>query len=56
MSGAREAAKKGLKLGVAVLGHASWWFRWQTARHASREAAQLVPLPARAADAERRAA
>jgi hypothetical protein len=56
MSGAREAAKQGLGLGVAAVGHAGWWFRWQTNRHACREVGQLRPLPARAAEAERPAA
>ena len=56
MSVAREAAKKGLALSAAAVGHAGWWLRWQTDRHACREVAKLRPLPSRAADAERRAA
>jgi hypothetical protein len=56
MSGAREAAKKGLGLSVAAVEHARWWFRWQTDRHAYREVAGLRPQPVRTADAERRAA
>jgi hypothetical protein len=30
MSGAREAAIKGLGLGLAALLHAGWWLEWQT--------------------------
>jgi hypothetical protein len=56
MSDAREAAKKGLGLSVAAVGHARGWFRWQTDRHACREVARLGPPPLRTADAERRAA
>jgi hypothetical protein len=56
MSGAREAAKKGLGLSVAAVAHARWWFRWQTDRHAHREVAQLGLLPPRTGDAQRGAA
>ena len=56
MSGAREAAKKGLGLSVAAVGHAGWWFLWQTDRHAGREVAEVHPRPTRAPDAERPAA
>jgi hypothetical protein len=56
MDEAREAAKKGLNLGVAVLRHAGWWLRWQTDRHACREAVDLGLLRSTAAASEQRAA
>jgi hypothetical protein len=56
MNRARDAAEKWLALSVAAAGHAGWWLRWQTDRHACREVARLRPLPTRAAGAERRAA
>ena len=56
MSGPRDAAKKGLDLGLAAIRHTGWWLRWQTDRGAFREVTELGPLPARTADVERRAA
>jgi hypothetical protein len=44
MSGAREAAKKGLDVGVAAISHAAWWLRWQMDRQDCREVTELVPL------------
>jgi hypothetical protein len=56
MSGAREAAKKGLDLGLAAIRHTGWWLRWQTGRGACREVTELEPLPPRTADVDRSAA
>lgn len=56
MNRAREAAEKWVALSVAAAGHAGWWLRWHTDRHACREVAELRPLPTRAAEAERPAA
>jgi len=56
MSGARDAAKKGLELGVAAIRHTGWWLHWQTGGRAYREAAELAPLPRRTAAVERKAA
>ena len=56
MDEAREAAKKGLDLGVAALRHASWWLQWQTDRHACREAVDLSLLRSTATASERPAA
>ena len=56
MNDAREAAKKGLDLGVAVLRHASWWLQWQTDRHACREAVERTLLQPTAAASEQPAA
>lgn len=56
MSGTREAAKKGLRLGFGAVSHAGWWLRWQTGRPAWRAVTQLEPRPARTATAARRAA
>jgi hypothetical protein len=44
MSGAREAARKGLDLGVGAIRHAAWWLRWQMDRQDCREVTELVPL------------
>jgi hypothetical protein len=49
MSGMRDAARKGLDAGLSAVRHAGWWLRWQTDRHACREAAELelrLPRPA----------
>jgi hypothetical protein len=46
MSGVRDAANKGLGLGVAAIRHAGWWLRWQADRRGCREVAVLVPPPA----------
>jgi hypothetical protein len=56
MSDAREAAKKGLHLGLAAIRHTGWWLRWQTDGQACREVTELGPLPTRTADVERPAA
>jgi hypothetical protein len=53
MSGARDAATKGLHLGLAALRHTGWWLRWQTDRNACREVAELGVLPPRTARVER---
>jgi hypothetical protein len=37
MSGAREAAKKGLHFGLAFVRHTGWWLQWQTDRRTCRE-------------------
>ena len=56
MSGARDAGKKGLELGLAAIRHTGWWLQWQTNRHAFREVAELELLRPPAAAAERPAA
>jgi hypothetical protein len=56
MSGAREAVKKGLELGVAAIRHTGWWLHWQSGGRACRAAAELGPLPPRTPSVERRAA
>ena len=56
MSGPRDAAKKGLDVGLAAIRHAGWWLRWQTDRGSSREGTELGLLPARTARVERPAA
>lgn len=40
----------GLDLGMAAIRHSGWWLRWQTDRHACREAAVLAAPPADAAE------
>jgi hypothetical protein len=56
MTGAREAAKNGLHLGLAAIRHTGWWLRWQTDHRACREGTELGLLPPRTADVERPAA
>jgi hypothetical protein len=56
MSGAREAAKKGLEACLAAVGHTGWWLRWHTDRRAWREVQELGPRPPRTAGVERPAA
>ena len=56
MSGAREAATKGLEFGLAAIRHTGWWLHSQAGGRAYREVAELAPLPARTAPAERPAA
>ncbi|HEX6583880.1 MAG TPA: hypothetical protein VF056_09760 [Thermoleophilaceae bacterium] len=56
MSGAPEAAKKGLHLGLAAITHVGWWLQWQADGHASREVTELGQLPPRTVQAERPAA
>jgi hypothetical protein len=56
MSGARQAAKKGLHLGLAAIRHTGWWLRWQTDRRICREVTELGLLSPRTPDAERPAA
>jgi hypothetical protein len=53
MSGAREAATKGLHLGLATVRHAGWWLRWHTDGNASREITELGRLTPRTANAQR---
>jgi hypothetical protein len=56
MSDAREAARKGLELGIAAVNHAGWWLRWQTDHSACREVRELGFLAPPTADAEQPAA
>jgi hypothetical protein len=56
MDVAREAAKKGLDLGVSAIRHAGWWLQWQADRHACREVADLKLLHPTAAPSEQPAA
>jgi hypothetical protein len=56
MGGAREAAMKGLHLGLAAIRHTGWWLRWHTDRRACREVAELGLLRPRMANVERPAA
>ena len=56
MDVAREAAKKGLNLGVSAIRHAGWWLQWQTDRHASRDAPELKLLHPDAAPSQQPAA
>ncbi len=52
MSSAREAARKGLDIGLAAIRHTGWWLQWQTNRTACREA-ELGLLHPPAVPAER---
>jgi hypothetical protein len=56
MGDPRDAAKKGLELGLAAIRHTGWWLHWQSGGSAYREVAELGPLPARTAAVERPAA
>ena len=52
MSGARQAAKQGLHVGVGAIRHTGWWLRWQTDRGGCHEVRELGPLPPRTAHVE----
>jgi hypothetical protein len=56
MSGAREAAKKGLEVGLAAVRHAGWWLSWHTDRRGCRELMELGARPPRSTSMEREAA